>query len=258
MVVASQLRSAPPGEPVLAVHAGLLPYAAAWDRQRDLAERRARDAVDDILLTLEHPKVYTAGKTADLSHLLWDEAERAARGIEFYEVDRGGDVTYHGPGQLVGYPILRLASIRGVVDYVRALERVCVAIAADFGVDAAPLDGYPGVWVGDAKLVAIGARVSSRGVTSHGFAFNVTTDLADFDGIVPCGIEGKGVCSLQSLGVRTTVAEVLARLRVRFGEMFGCEVRELDASTRFPDAPGLADLPATTDPEQPELTRSAT
>lgn len=226
MVTPRDLRAAAPGEPVLAVHAGVLAYATAWDRQRDLAERRARDAIGDVLLTLEHPKVFTAGKTADLSHLLWDEAERAARGIEFYEVDRGGDLTYHGPGQLVGYPILRLASIRGVVDYVRALERVCVAVAADFGVDAAPLDGYPGVWVGDAKLVAIGARVSSRGVTSHGFAFNVTTDLADFAGIVPCGIEGRSVCSLASLGVSATVPDVLARLRFRFGEVFGCDVRE--------------------------------
>ncbi|MGH3441895.1 MAG: lipoyl(octanoyl) transferase LipB [Nitriliruptorales bacterium] len=247
VIAAHELRATPRGEPVLAVHAGLLGYADAWDRQRQLAERRARDGIADVLLTLEHPKVFTAGKSADLSHLLWDEADRAARGIEFYEVDRGGDVTYHGPGQLVGYPILRLSSIRGVVDYVRALERVCVAVAADFGIDAAPADGFPGVWVGDEKLVAIGARVSSRGVTSHGFAFNVTTDLTDFDGIVPCGIEGKGVCSLESLGVTTTVADVIARLRVLFGEEFGCEVRE-DASVLRPDP----------EVDEPALTRSGT
>lgn len=222
---ATQLRAAGPQDPVLAVHAGTFPYHIAWGWQRDLVARRAADGVPDLLLTLEHTPVFTLGKTADRDNVLWDDAERASRGVELYEVDRGGDVTYHGPGQLVAYPILKLASIRTVVDYVRALEETCVRVAADLGVDAAPVDGYPGVWVGDDKLVAIGARVT-RGVTMHGLAFNVTTDLEHFSGIVPCGIEDRGVCSLASLGVDATVPDVLARLRVRFAEVFGCTVED--------------------------------
>jgi lipoyl(octanoyl) transferase len=219
-----RLRAAAPDAPALAVHAGLVSYAEAWDWQRRLVELRAQDAIGDVLLTLEHPKVFTAGKTADLSHVLWDAAERAARGIELHEVDRGGDVTYHGPGQLVGYPVLRLDTSKGVVGYVRALEEVCVRTAADLGIEAAPVPGLTGVWVGDRKLVAIGVRISSRGVTSHGFAFNVTTDLHDFDGIVPCGISDRGVCSLASLGVTIDADEVRNRLLDHFADLFGCTV----------------------------------
>ncbi len=224
-------RAAGRGEPVAAVHAGLLPYGAAWELQRDLVRRRAADGLADVLLTLEHPPVFTAGKSWKREHVLWDEVERATRGIEFHEVDRGGDVTYHGPGQLVGYPVLKLTGLRGVVDYVRALEEVCIRTAADFGVAARPVKGYTGVWVGDHKLVAIGVRVSSRGVTNHGFAFNVTTDLSHFHGIVPCGIEGRGVCSLRSLGVAATVHDVVARLRRHFAAVFDCELSPTDLAT---------------------------
>lgn len=223
-----RLLRATPEEPVLAMHAGVVPYADAWRWQRDLVPRRARGEVGDVLLTLEHPKVFTAGTSAEPAHVLWDATERASRGIELFEVDRGGDVTYHGPGQLVAYPVVQLAGIRTVVSYVRALEEVCVRTAADFGVRARAVRGATGVWVGDDKLVAIGVRVSSRGVTSHGLAFNATTDLADFGGIVPCGIADRGVCSLRSLGVAGDVADVAARLRVRFADVFGCAV--LDAS----------------------------
>ncbi len=218
------LRASTPEDPVLAVHAGNVPYEVAWGWQRELAGRRADDEVGDVLLTLEHPPVFTLGRSADPSHVLWDEAERASRGVELHEVDRGGDVTYHGPGQLVGYPILKLAGIRNVVGYVRALEEICVRLAADLGVEAAPVEGYPGVWVGDDKLVAIGARVNARGVTSHGFAINVDTDLAAFSGIVPCGIPDRGVCSFASLGVRVSMDEVIGRLHVRAGEVLGCTV----------------------------------
>lgn len=229
------LRACAPDDPVLGVHAGVVPYARAWDWQRELVARRASDAIGDVLLTLEHPKVFTAGKTADLSHVLWNAAERASRGIELHEVDRGGDVTYHGPGQLVAYPILRLAGLRGVVDYVRALEEVCVRVAADHGVSARPVPGYTGVWVGDRKLVAIGVRVSSKGITSHGLAFNVTTDLNDFAGIVPCGISDRGVCSLESLGVDATVEDVLARLRRHLADVLGCTVEETDPEALLGD-----------------------
>lgn len=231
-----RLRAAPRELAALAVHAGEVEYARAWGWQHELVERRAVGNVPDVLLTLEHPRVFTAGKRSDPTHLLWSEAEREARGVDFHEVDRGGDVTYHGPGQLVAYPIVQLDSLRGVVDYVRALERVCVAVAADLGISAAPVEGLTGVWVGREKLVAIGVRVSSRGVTSHGLAFNVTTDLADFAGIVPCGIADRGVCSLRSLGVDAGVADVLARLRVRFAEVFDAQLDEASV-----DALGLRD-----------------
>ena len=221
----NRLLASPPGSAVLGVSAGRVPYAEAWAWQRDLVERRAAGDVDDVLLTLEHDKVFTAGKRADLGHVLWSEEERRDRGIDLYEVDRGGDVTYHGPGQLVGYPILKLDSLRGVVDYVRALERTCSLVASDFGVEAVPVEGLTGLWVGRDKLVAIGVRVSSHGVTSHGFAFNVAPDLDDFGGIVPCGIADRGVCSLASLGVAATVGDVVVSLRQRFAEVFDCWVR---------------------------------
>lgn len=221
--VAASLR-ADRSEPVTAVHAGLVPYGEAWDRQRELVAQRAEAAIGDVLLTLEHPAVYTLGKRADEAHVLWDGRERARRGIELHRVDRGGDVTYHGPGQLVAYPILQLDGLRNVVDYVRVLETVCVRVAAHFGVGARPVPGYTGVWVGDAKLVAIGVRVSSHGVTSHGLAFNVTTDLRHFEGIVPCGISDRSVCSLDSLGVGASVDDVLRVFRAEFGEVLGCTV----------------------------------
>lgn len=215
---------ATPGEPIATVHAGLIDYELAWSWQRALVARRAAGEMGDLLLTLEHPPVFTAGTSADPSHVLWSEAERTARGIAYHAVDRGGDVTYHGPGQLVAYPILQLGQPRRVVSYVRTLEEVCVRTAADFGIEGRRLAGCPGVWVGDRKLVAIGARVSARGVTSHGLAFNVTTDLGHFAGIVPCGLPNRGVCSLASLGIRTSIATVLEQLRHQFSEVFGCPV----------------------------------
>lgn len=236
--VAAALR-AHPDEPVTGVHAGVLPYRSGWDLQRDLVSRRAVGAIGDVLLTLEHPPVYTLGKRADETHILWDEDERARRGIGLHRVDRGGDVTYHGPGQLVAYPILRLDGLRNVVDYVRVLETICVGVAAGFDIEARPVPGYTGVWVGDEKLVAIGVRVSSHGITSHGLAFNVATDLDHFGGIVPCGIADRGVCSLASLGVTTTVDEVTAALRREFADVLACTV-----TSPAPDDP-LASVEAT-------------
>lgn len=212
---------AEPAATMLAVDAGVLAYGEAWAWQRELVERRTAGGIGDVLITLEHPAVYTHGRRADPVNLVYDAAERAARGIELFEVDRGGDFTYHGPGQLVGYPIVQLASIRGVVDYVRALEEVCIRVAGSYGLDAGRVEGLTGVWIGDEKLVAIGVRVSARGVTQHGFAMNVTTDLDDFSGIVPCGIADRGVCSLRSLGVDTTMAEARDRVRREFGLLFG-------------------------------------
>ncbi len=205
--------------PIAVVDAGTVPYTTAWAWQRELVDRRRRDAVGDVLLLLEHPRVYTLGRRASRDNVLLDDAELARRGIEVVDVDRGGDVTYHGPGQLVGYPVLRLDGVHGVVDYVRALEQVLLVALARFGVAAERVEGYTGVWVGAEKVAAIGVRVAAGGVTSHGFALNVDCDLDDFAGIVPCGISDRGVCSLASLGVHTTMTEVRQTVAAAFAEV---------------------------------------
>jgi lipoyl(octanoyl) transferase len=220
--------------PIDVVRAGTVAYHEAWALQRQLVAARQDDLGRDVLLLLEHPAVYTLGKRADRAHVRWSPEQRRARGIDLVEVDRGGDVTYHGPGQLVGYPILRLGSVRGVVGYVRALEEVLIRTLASYGVTASRSAGYTGVWVDDAKVAAIGVRVASRGITSHGFALNVTTELGDFAGIVPCGIADREVCSLESLGVETTVEEAADRVQLAVAEVFDATLEDstLDALLR--------------------------
>jgi lipoyl(octanoyl) transferase len=235
-VPSTQLR-ADPDTPLAVVRAGTVPYLTAWDWQRTLVERRQRDEGRDVVLLLEHPRVYTLGKRADRSNVLLDDAALVERGIDVVEVDRGGDVTYHGPGQLVGYPILRLQGTP-VVDYVRALEELLIRALASFGVTGTRSSGYTGVWVGDTKVAAIGVRVAAGGVTSHGFALNVTSDLDDFAGIVPCGITDRGVCSLASLGVTASVAEVADRVVAAAGEVLGATLEEVPLAA--------LDLPSTT------------
>lgn len=216
--------------PLAVVRPGTVPYRTAWELQREVVARRQADLGPDVLFLLQHPPVYTLGKRADRSNVLWSDEQLRDRGIELVEVDRGGDVTYHGPGQLVGYPILLLGSVRGVVDYVRALEEVLIRTLGEYGIEAGRSDGFTGVWVDDAKVAAIGVRVASKGVTSHGFALNVRTDLADFAGIVPCGITDRPVTSLQQLGVDTSVDEVADRVTRQVGSVFGAtlEPRTLD------------------------------
>jgi lipoyl(octanoyl) transferase len=191
---------------VIAVDCGRIGYQQALALQHDLVALRTADEIGDVLLVCEHERVYTAGRHADV-----DAHVRHTGGIPVVHVDRGGDVTYHGPGQVVIYPIIRLAGPRRVRAYVTAIERACSTVAAGYGVAAHTDDRRPGIWVGDDKLAAIGVRIQ-RGATSHGLAFNVDPDLADFDGIVPCGIHDGGVCSLASLGVTTTVEQVARRL----------------------------------------------
>jgi lipoyl(octanoyl) transferase len=192
---------------------GLVPYAEALSMQRQLVEERRAGRIEDVLLLVEHPHVLTLGVKGDggRSHVLASAGILAARGVEIHEAGRGGDITYHGPGQIVGYPILDLRPDRcDVHRYVRDLEEVLIRTAADFGVDAGRVEGLTGVWTGPdrrAKLAAIGVRIS-RWITSHGFAFNASTDLGFFDLIVPCGISDRGVTSLQQLGCRGTIAEV--------------------------------------------------
>ncbi len=220
---------ATPSAPITVVHAGVVDYLTAWSWQRELAARRAADELDDVLLLLEHPRVYTLGRRADEDNLVFDAAERARRGIELHRIDRGGDVTYHGPGQLVGYPVFRLDGPR-VVDHVRALEEVNLRVAASYGIVGRRIDGFSGVWVDDAKLTAVGVHVSARSVTTHGWATNVTTDLDDFRGIVPCGIADKPVTSLAELGAEADVEAVVARTSDVLAEVFDADVRPASVS----------------------------
>lgn len=201
---------------------GLVPYGEAHELQKQLVEKRKADEIPDTFLLLEHPHVITLGRAADRTNILADEATRAKFGVELHETGRGGDVTYHGPGQLVGYPVIKLLpGQQDIRQYVRNIQEVLIRTAADFGVTAEPRGGeFVGVWVGDDKLGAIGIRIS-RWVTMHGFAFNVTTDLSYFQLIVPCGIRGHGVTSLeQLLGHPVEMELVVKRARHHFGEVF--------------------------------------
>ena len=202
---------------------GRVEYQAALDLQKALVEQRKRGEIPDQLLLLEHPDVITLGvKTRnDLSHVLEAPESLAAKGVALFEAGRGGDVTYHGPGQLVGYPILDLKPDRcDVHRYVRDLEEVLIRAVASFGISATRLDGLTGIWVGQEKLAAIGVRIS-RWVTSHGFALNVSTDLSRFGLIVPCGITDKGVTSMERLLDRgVQMAEVETAVAERFRAVF--------------------------------------
>src|SRR5215217_4880420 len=192
------------------VRAGTVPYRRAWAWQRALVERRAAGDISDTVLLLEHPHVYTIGKRGSDTDVLADAAWLTANGAEVVRSDRGGQVTYHGPGQLIGYPITQLDPSPDIWRFVGRVEQALVDVAAAFGLEARGERGdLTGVWVGKAKLGAIGMRVS-RGVTTHGFAVNCATDLAFFNAIVPCGMPDKAACSLSGLlGREVPVAEVL-------------------------------------------------
>lgn len=205
---------------------GLIDYEEGLRLQRQRVAQRKACEIPDTLLLLEHPHVYTLGRNATREHLLVSPERLVSLGAQVFETDRGGDITYHGPGQLVGYPILDLTRHRRDISwYMRSLEEVFISVAADYGVRAGRLPGAAGVWVGDAKLVAMGVHVS-RWVTSHGFAFNVNTDLKYFDWIVPCGLPDKGVTSLQQLlGKNVEMESVIERVVKGFGETFGFEMQ---------------------------------
>lgn len=209
---------------------GVVAYAEALRLQQERVALRKADATLDTLLLVEHPHVYTLGRNAKREHLLISAERLGELGAEVFETDRGGDVTYHGPGQLVGYPILDLTKHRRDISwYMRGLEEVFINVARDFGIDAGRLDGAPGVWVGNDKLVALGVHVS-RWVTSHGFAFNVNTDLRYFDAIVPCGLRHKGVTSLARLLQGPVEMEsVIERVVQRFAEVFAMEIERVNS-----------------------------
>ena len=200
---------------------GRCPYRDALARQEEWVAQRQRGEIGDQLVLVEHDPVYTLGRNARDEHVLASSETLAAQGVDLVRVGRGGDVTYHGPGQLVVYPIIDLGARekRGVW-YVGQLENLVMAVLADFGVEGATDRKNRGVWVGDKKIAALGVRVT-RGVTMHGFAINVRVDLAAYDAIVPCGIRGKGVTSLDRLVSEVTMAQVKASV-VRHADRFLC------------------------------------
>jgi lipoyl(octanoyl) transferase len=200
---------------------GRLPYARGLELQERLVADRQAGRISDQLLLLEHDPVFTLGRNARAANVLLPAETLRERGFEVFETGRGGDVTYHGPGQVVGYPILDLApDRRDVHRYVRDLEEVMMRTCADYGLQASRVEGLTGTWLGGEKIGAIGVRIA-RWVTSHGFAFNVGTDLSAFDLIVPCGIRGRGVTSLERrLGRPLPLEEVMERLAANFSAVF--------------------------------------
>lgn len=236
--------------PCHVISLSLTPYQQAWDMQAEIAAQVAAGTRPPALLLLEHPHVYTFGRRGHAENLLWDAAERARRGVEIHWVDRGGDVTYHGPGQLVGYPIIRLvpAGARGGVranypGYVRNLEKALIKTIAAFGIVSGQIaqPGYTGVWVQPdaasrcphcppaarqqpSKIAAIGVKVDVKGVTRHGFALNVNTDPAYWEGIRGCGLDAPVINLADLLREPPAMADVISKFTAAFGEVFGYEM----------------------------------
>ncbi|MBZ5626583.1 MAG: lipoyl(octanoyl) transferase LipB [Acidobacteriia bacterium] len=200
---------------------GRVDYGTALELQRQLVAERKQGLIPDQLLLLEHPHVITLGRNGHLENLLANDHVLGRAGIAFFPTDRGGDITYHGPGQLVGYPIMDLREWkRDVGAYVRSIEQVIIDTLADYGIAAGRIQGLTGVWVAERKIAAIGVHIS-RWVTSHGFALNVATDLSYFQYIVPCGLT-KPVTSMEQLGAHATLEEVSRTLAGHFGRVFDC------------------------------------
>ena len=204
---------------------GRMRWAEAYALQQELSEQRKRQEIGDQLLLVEHPHVVTMGRNGHMSNLIAGEEILARTGIDFHHTNRGGDVTYHGPGQLVGYPILDLNDWkRDVHAYVRAVEDVIIQTIGQFGLQGGRVEGATGVWVDGAKICAIGVHIS-RWVTSHGFALNVESDLQYFQYIIPCGLT-LPVTSMRALGVGASMAEVKLALRQQFAKVFGYETEK--------------------------------
>jgi lipoate-protein ligase B len=237
---------------------GRVPYAGAWELQKQLAAQRAADEVPDTLLLLEHPHTYTFGRRGQAGNLLWDQAQLEARGVEVLWVDRGGDVTYHGPGQLVGYPILKLGTPSAedgrlpqadYIGYVRRIEDLLIRVCARFGIVAGQVEGLTGVWVqpdvasrcphcppaarlAPSKIAAIGVKVDARGVSQHGFALNVDPDMSYWDGIVGCGLKDHASVSMSDLlGAAPAMSAVMDEVVKQFGRVLGREVVEARETT---------------------------
>jgi lipoyl(octanoyl) transferase len=200
---------------------GFIDYKEAWDLQKEIFSKSVSGEVEDYLLLLEHPNTYTLGKTAHRENLKGSEEYLKLNNISVYDIDRGGDITYHGPGQIVGYPIIDLNNwFKDTHKYLRALEEVIIKTCSDFGLNCGRNEKHTGVWIGDRKIAAIGIKVS-RWITMHGFAFNVNTDLNLFNGIIPCGIQDKSVTSLsKELNSEISIQEVKDKLLNNFSNVF--------------------------------------
>ncbi len=213
------------------VHLGHMAYQEAWDLQRQVGAGVKSGVFPDTVLLVEHPPVYTVGRSAhdSLQNLLWDDERRRTEGIDLYMVDRGGDITYHGPGQLVGYPIIDLTRHgRDLHRYLRRLEESIIAALQYFGIDAVCKPPHTGVWIDQEKVAAIGVK-ASHWITQHGFALNVNPRLEHFAGIVPCGISDKGVTSMaRMLGRPVDLGEVIPVMERELARTFGFEYREVD------------------------------
>jgi lipoyl(octanoyl) transferase len=260
----------------LTVDLGLIGYADAYTLQKRIVAARKAGAIDDVLLLCEHPHVITQGRNGKREHMLASENVLRRKRVEFHETSRGGDITYHGPGQIVGYPILNLAAIRrDVVWYVRMLEEVMIRATSDFGLLATREAGKTGIWVAAErdspqgtstpqseaeaaeKLGAIGVHIS-RWITSHGFAYNVSTDLRFFDLIVPCGIADRKATSLEKLLSRSVDSrEVAGRLIEHFGEVFGREMRHVSRGELLSKLQSCEQLAAPTREPEFNLTQAA-
>jgi len=201
---------------------GFIDYLQAWDLQKDIFAKRTKDEISDTFFMLEHPHTYTLGKVAEKENLISSESQLKELGVSVYEIDRGGDITYHGPGQIVGYPIIKLSDWKeDTHEYLRGLEEVIMKVCADYGLETHRNSKYTGVWIAERKIAAIGIKVC-RWTTMHGFAFNVNTDLNYFGGIIPCGIRDKEVTSLKrELGKEISINEVKEKLVEKFAEVFG-------------------------------------
>ena len=210
---------------------GRTAYGSCWDLQRQLFELRTAGFAPDTLLLTEHDHVFTIGKSGDENHLLASETELKARGITVYHNDRGGDITYHGPGQLVGYPVLDLQNYYcDLHRYLRDLEEVVIRALESYGLRGRRAEGFTGVWVNDEKICAIGVR-SRQWVTMHGFALNVNTDLSYFDRIIPCGVFDRGVTSMhQLLGHQVMLNDVARSITQAFGNVFGVTMTTISQS----------------------------
>jgi lipoyl(octanoyl) transferase len=213
---------------LLVADIGRTRYADAWALQKQLWQMRVDRKIEDVLLLTEHEHVFTLGKSGDDNHVLASAAELRANDTELFHIDRGGDVTYHGPGQIVGYPILDLNQYKPDIHlYLSNIEEVIILSLVDFGIHAGREDGMTGVWVDGEKIAAIGVKVS-KWITMHGFALNVNTDLTRFERIIPCGIFHKGVTSLQkNLGHSIPLEEVYPSLVKSFCHVFGCEYKQI-------------------------------
>jgi lipoyl(octanoyl) transferase len=200
---------------------GFIDYKESWDLQQEIHSKKVSGEIEDYLLLLEHPNTYTLGKTAHKENLIGSDEYLNQNQISVYEIDRGGDITYHGPGQIVGYPIIDLNNwFKDTHKYLRALEEVIIKTCSEYGLNCERNPKHTGVWIGDRKIAAIGIKVS-RWITTHGFAFNVNTDLNLFNGIIPCGIQDKSVTSLrEELDKEIDIQKIKEKLLKNFYDVF--------------------------------------